>query len=164
MNPLRSVKEWCHPNMFGAAEIRPNVPCPAHRVRSAINNAHKHYAKYSCLFQVLATLLKVQTSIRMLADSSSSTLQQNSATSLRVQSCPPDALVRLEKPSNCTKTSRASSPHGSVEDCGTAQVIVNGHEQQNSIKAQQLQASTHYNVSKVSLQNHTCCNPNLGTM
>ena len=41
-----------------------------------------------------------------------------------------------------------------VEDHGTAQAIVNGREQQNSMKAQQLQASTHYHVSKVLLKPH----------
>ena len=38
-----------------------------------------------------------------------------------------------------------------VEYCGTAQAIVNGYKQQNSMKAQ-LQASTHYQVSEVFLK------------
>ena len=37
-----------------------------------------------------------------------------------------------------------------VEDRGMTRAIVIGHEQQNSMKApQQIQASTHYHVSKV---------------
>ena len=48
-----------------------------------------------------------------------------------------------------------------VEDRGMARAIVNGHEQQNLMKAAQLQASTHYHVFTVLL--HTC-SPNLGTM
>ena len=45
-------------------------------------------------------------------------------------------------------------PQTSVKDRGMARAIVNGHEQQNSMKAQQLQASTHYHVSNVFLKPH----------
>ena len=40
-NLAQSVKENCHPNNFGAAEISHNVPCPAHLVSSAINMLKK---------------------------------------------------------------------------------------------------------------------------